>query len=288
MSETRKIPLERIIVGINRLRQLQPAKVDALAQSMADQGLLQPIVVRRYKGSNYWLLAGRHRYEAARKLNWVEINCTVLDDIEADQAELIEIDENLIRANLSPAEEAVYVARRKELYEKVHGKAKAKGAHAANEKMGKTNDASDKLSDAFTTDVAKKTGQTPRNVRRIAARSPTVTAFPGIVRTSLDKGSEIDAMAKLPREKQRSLVEAAQRGEKVSAITERSASDLEDPKTSDDTEEIELAKVIARLRREQPDNSDTMRVCDALERRLKLPDETPRRAFRSEETHHSE
>jgi hypothetical protein len=45
--------------------------------------------------------------------------------------------------------------------------------------------------------------------------------------------------------------------------------------------------VIARLRREQPDNSDTMRVCDALERRLKLPDDTLRRAFRSEETHHS-
>ena len=201
---------------------------------------------------------------------------------------MIEIDENLIRSNLSPAEEAKHLARRKELYEKVHGKAKAKGAHAANEKMGKTNDASDKLSDAFTTDVAKKTGQTARNIRRKIARSETVTAFPGIVRTSLDKGSEIEALAKLPPEKQRSLVEAAQEGEKVSAITERSACDLEDPKTSDDTEEIELAKVIARLRREQPDNSDAMRVCDALERRLKLPDDTLRRALRSEETHHSE
>jgi ParB/RepB/Spo0J family partition protein len=237
---------------------------------MAHQGLLQPIIVRPYEGGSYWLVAGRHRFEAAKKSKWLEIDCTVLDDIEADEAELIEIDENLIRANLSPAEKAVYVARRKELYETVHGKAKAKGAHAANEKMGKTNDAMDILSDAFTTDVAKKTGQTARNVRRIAARSPTVTAFPGIVRTSLDKGSEIDALAKLPPEKQRSLVEAAQRGEKVSAISERIACDLEEPKTSADTEEIELGKVIARLRHAQPDNPDTMRVCDALERRLQL------------------
>ena len=182
----------------------------------------------------------------------------------------------------------MHLDRRKELYEKVHGKAKAKGAHAANEKMGKTSDASDNLSVAFTNDVAKKTGQSPRNVRRKLARSKTVTALPGIVGTSLDKGREIDALAKLPPETQSSLVEAAQRGDKVSAITERSACDLEDPKTSDDTEEIELAKVIARLRREQPDNSDIMRVCDALERRLKLPDDILRRALRSEDTHHFE
>jgi hypothetical protein len=240
----------------------------------------------------------------------------VLDHIEADQAELIEIDENLIRSNLSPAEEAMHLARRKDLYEKVHGKAKAKGAHAANKKMGRANDATANLPDAFTTDVAKKTGQTARNVRRIAARGKTVTAFPEIVGTSLDKGREIDALAKLPPEKQRSLVEAAQRSEKVSAINERSACDLEDRKTSadteeiqlekisaisarsacdledlntsDDTEEIELGNVIARLRRAQPDNPDTMRVCDALERRLKLPDDTLRSVFRSEEIHHSE
>ena len=39
--------------------------------------------------------------------------------------------------------------------------------------------------------------------------------------------------------------------------------------TLDGTEEIELGKVIARLRRDQPRNADTMRICDALERRLK-------------------
>jgi hypothetical protein len=43
------------------------------------------------------------------------------------------------------------------------------------------------------------------------------------------------------------------------------------PETSDGTEEIELGKVIARLRRHQPRNPDTMRVCEALERRLKRP-----------------
>jgi hypothetical protein len=41
--------------------------------------------------------------------------------------------------------------------------------------------------------------------------------LPEIIGTSLDKGAEIDALAKLPVEKQRSLAEAAKRGEKVSA-----------------------------------------------------------------------
>src|SRR5271169_1766510 len=94
-------------------------------------------------------------------------------------------------------------------------------------------------------------------------------ALADLAGTCLGNGTELDALAKLPAAEQRSLAEAAKRGEKVSAITARSACDPEDPKTSDETEEIELGKVIARLRRDQPRNADTMLICDALERRLK-------------------
>jgi hypothetical protein len=86
--------------------------------------------------------------------------------------------------------------------------------------------------------------QVAGNVRRKVARSKKVAVLPG-------KGRDIDALAKLPAAEQRSLAEAAT--------------------TSDGTEEIELGKVIARLRRDQPRNADTMRICDALERRLKRP-----------------
>ena len=105
-------------------------------------------------------------------------------------------------------------------------------------------------------------------VKRDAIRGKKVPVLPDIVGTSLDNGAEIDALAKLPESEQRSLAEAAKRGEKVSA---RSGcdSDPEDPKMSDGNEEIELGKVIARLRRAQPRNADTMLICDALERRLK-------------------
>jgi hypothetical protein len=48
---------------------------------MTDQGLLQPIVVRSLEGGGYLLVAGLHRFEAAKKLKWKTISCTVFDDI---------------------------------------------------------------------------------------------------------------------------------------------------------------------------------------------------------------
>jgi hypothetical protein len=95
--------------------------------------------------------------------------------------------------------------------------------------------------DAFIDDTAKKTGEHRATVARKAARAKKVVVLSDIIATSLDKGAEMDALAKLPAEKQRSLAEAAKRGEKVSAVAARSAHDPEAPKMSDGTETIELA-----------------------------------------------
>jgi hypothetical protein len=87
---------------------------------------------------------------------------------------------------------------------------------------------------SFVDDIAKKTGKGRSTIARKAARAKVVV-LPEITGTSLDKGSEIDALAKLPEEKQRSLAEAARRGEKVSAISARSACGTEAPTTSNGT-----------------------------------------------------
>jgi hypothetical protein len=64
-----------------------------------------------------WLVGGWHRLEAVRKLGHDSIEAKVLDGVDADAALLAEIDENLIRAELSPAERKLHIARRKELYD---------------------------------------------------------------------------------------------------------------------------------------------------------------------------
>jgi ParB/RepB/Spo0J family partition protein len=102
-SKPQRISLTGISVQPRRLRALQPDKADSLAESMAAQGLLQPIIVRR-RAHGYLLVAGRHRLEAAKKLKWPTIDCIVKDGMDADAAELAEIDENLVRAELSSGE----------------------------------------------------------------------------------------------------------------------------------------------------------------------------------------
>jgi ParB-like chromosome segregation protein Spo0J len=213
--DTLNITLVGIAVPRDRHRMLRPDNVDAIAESMKAQGQLQPIVVRERPGRGYWLIAGRHRFEAAKKLKWETIRCEVKEDISADQAELIEIDENLIRAELTPAEMAMHTVRRKELYEIVHPATK----HGGDRKSKKSSGQVGHLNERFTKETAKKTGQSERKVRRDAGRGKNVKVLADVVGTCLDQGKELDALAKLPEEEQRALAERAKAGEKVTART---------------------------------------------------------------------
>jgi ParB family chromosome partitioning protein len=127
--KTQMIDLRDIVVQPNRMRQPRPEVVDELAASIEAEGLLQPIVVRPHpEGAGFLLVAGWHRLEAKRKLKHETIECRVLDGLSADQARVAEIDENLIRADLTPSERAVHHAERKALYLKLHPETKHGGA----------------------------------------------------------------------------------------------------------------------------------------------------------------
>ncbi|MGN0622096.1 MAG: ParB/RepB/Spo0J family partition protein [Porcipelethomonas sp.] len=88
----------------------QPRKVfneesiTALAESIKEHGILQPILVRPY-GSGYQIIAGERRWRAARMLGLSEVPVQIreMDDLQAMQIALIE---NLQRENLNPVEEA--------------------------------------------------------------------------------------------------------------------------------------------------------------------------------------
>jgi hypothetical protein len=75
--------------------------VDKLVESMRNSGSLQPIVLCPQKGIGYYLIAGHCRLAAARRLKWESIPAVVLTGLDADRALLAEIDENLIRNELS-------------------------------------------------------------------------------------------------------------------------------------------------------------------------------------------
>jgi ParB family transcriptional regulator, chromosome partitioning protein len=219
MSNEKTLGISGIAIKPERLRSLQPEKVAELAASMAKLGQLQPIIVRPVgktgSGNGYWLIAGRHRLEAAKQLKWPAILATVLENVKADTAELIEIDENLIRAELSPAERADHVGRRKALYEKLHPETKH---GAAPGKAGGGKKAKGTKLGSFTKATAKATGQSATKIKRDATRAKDLDKLLGRINgTSLDKGAEMDALRKLPEEEQEILVARAAAGEQVSA-----------------------------------------------------------------------
>jgi uncharacterized ParB-like nuclease family protein len=99
-----------------RLRRLRPELVAELAESMLARGQLQPIIVCECEGRPfYYLIAGHHRCAAAKKLNWLKIRAEIIPETDKDDRLLMEIDENLVRAELSPAERAKHTFLRKEI-----------------------------------------------------------------------------------------------------------------------------------------------------------------------------
>jgi ParB-like chromosome segregation protein Spo0J len=124
-------PVDRVRVG----KRMRPQRdVSALAASMADPqvGLINAITLLP-DGS---LVAGRHRLAAAKLLGWKTIPAVIMELGELD-AELVEIDENLRRSELTVLEEAQHQARRDEIL-----RAKGLRAQASSGQNQHTNGAS--------------------------------------------------------------------------------------------------------------------------------------------------
>ena len=85
-------------------RSFDETKIDELAASIREKGVIQPLLVRR-SGGGYQLIAGERRFRAAVKAGLHELPVVVRDvsDHEALQLALVE---NLQREDLNPIEEA--------------------------------------------------------------------------------------------------------------------------------------------------------------------------------------
>src|SRR4030042_2185214 len=79
-------------------------KLEELAESIREKGILEPLVVRRV-GGGYEIIVGERRWRAAQRAGLKEIPVVVM---EAQDREALEISliENLQRENLNPVEEA--------------------------------------------------------------------------------------------------------------------------------------------------------------------------------------
>ena len=101
------LPVYKVEPNRNQPRQdFDEEELQALADSITEHGVIQPLTVRQLESGYYQIIAGERRWRAARIAGLSEIPAVV---IEADDKKAMELAliENLQRQDLNPVEEAL-------------------------------------------------------------------------------------------------------------------------------------------------------------------------------------
>ncbi len=101
-----KLPLSKIEPRKGQPREkFDEEKLEELAESIREHGMIQPITVRPLEDGFYQIIAGERRWRAARMAGLTEVPVSVMEAGDRETAELAMI-ENLQREDLNPIEEA--------------------------------------------------------------------------------------------------------------------------------------------------------------------------------------
>ena len=105
-SELMTLPITKVEPRKDQPREyFDAAALQELADSIAQYGLIQPIVARRLPDGFYQIIAGERRWRASRMAGLAEVPVRVIEADDRTTAELALV-ENLQRENLNPIEEA--------------------------------------------------------------------------------------------------------------------------------------------------------------------------------------
>ncbi|GHD41982.1 chromosome partitioning protein, ParB family [Marinobacter persicus] len=110
-GELREIPIDLIQRGrYQPRRDMDPAALQELADSIRQQGVMQPVVVRHIAEGRYELIAGERRWRATQMAELDSIPA-IVRDVPDDAAIAMALIENIQRENLNPIEEAFALQR---------------------------------------------------------------------------------------------------------------------------------------------------------------------------------
>lgn len=245
------VKISDIKIGPSR-REVEPNDALALSKSISEIGLLNPITIT----ADYTLIAGMHRLEAVKLLGWTEIECTI-SDLNGLRAELAEIDENVVRTNLTPIEFGDLLLRRKEIYEILHPESRATkdgGAFRGNQHEKEVTALSAATSKSFVEDTSQKLGISPRTVREKIQTAKNLTPkTKGIIQGTGGAISSKNALklSRLGPEEQEEAATQLVTGE-IKSIDE-----YQKPYSEDDTVFATLEESIADLKNPNKDSRYT-------------------------------
>jgi ParB family chromosome partitioning protein len=130
-SELKQLPIDMISRSPYQPRkEFDERALEELSMSIREQGLMQPIVVRK-TASQYELVAGERRWRACQALQMATIPALVRD-IDDNEAAAMALIENIQREDLNAMEQAIAFSRLKDTFDLTHAQvAEAVGKNRA-------------------------------------------------------------------------------------------------------------------------------------------------------------
>ncbi len=118
--QLQSLPIEYMQRGKYQPRKdMNPEKLQELADSIKAQGIIQPVVVRKIALEKYEIVAGERRWRAAQLAGLQQVP-VVVKEIDDRAAMAIALIENIQREDLNPLEEAEALKRLLEEFEMTH------------------------------------------------------------------------------------------------------------------------------------------------------------------------
>ena len=115
--ELKDLPVEFVVRGkYQPRRDMHPDALEELAESIKEQGIMQPIVVRPLAENKYEIIAGERRWRAAQLAGLAEIPALVRE-VPDEAAIAMALIENIQREDLNPIEEAIALSRLQQEFE---------------------------------------------------------------------------------------------------------------------------------------------------------------------------
>jgi ParB family chromosome partitioning protein len=212
----------------DRLRPVDPLRVAAIAGSIEEKGLIQPMVVRPLGAltengfAKYQLIAGGHRLAAVVDLGWTELelgkHVIVREEENDDEARLSEVFENLFRGELTALDRAIHLATAKTIHEKTRVEKRGRPRKDVEFKQEKNRPESGLISsERFTKEAAKRIGLGKTQIDEAIRIAEALKSTPDVVRDLhgtmiAENAQELKALAALDPDVRRNAVAAIRTG----------------------------------------------------------------------------
>jgi ParB/RepB/Spo0J family partition protein len=193
--------------------------VQALAESMRQLGMLQPILVYDDDGIGR-LISGRHRLEAARSLGWEFVDAVFVDGDSID-LRLREIAENLHRAELTVQERSDQIVEWAELVEQ---KKKLISVQVAQKKPKRGRPNGGEVQTARELNLTREAVRRAKKIASISREAKEAAKEAGID----DNQSRLLAVASEPQDKQVAKVREFNNRSKQSVVATPKESEIHD------------------------------------------------------------